>query len=279
MRVLSKAFIGIHRIKYIEKYMYCMKAGLQEGLTYRFQYCMGLVILLIPFAIKNCIWLFAFEGSKEIAGYTVETMLLYNCMMLIVGSLTGTNVNWEIADEIKTGDLSKYLTKPVVHRKYWFSKWTGNRVGQTIYAFGIFLTVFIVCPGGFGTIKCENIAAGLTAFGFAYILNFLIFYNISLLSFRFLEISSFFAAFDLILSFLNGEYLPIDLMPEAWIRICRFLPVSSGAYFVVRTIMGAYSWREFLTKSCIQLSWILLLTFCASYRWKKGIKRYESVGV
>ena len=279
LKALSRVSIKTSKIKSFEKYLCCTKAGLQEMLAYRFQYCMGLFLLLIPFAIKNCIWLLAFRNENEIAGYTFETILLYNCLMLIIGSLISTNAHWEIANEIKSGDLSKYLAKPIHHRNYWFSKQTGSKAGQAAYIFLLSGIVYLACPGVFGKIKFIHILAGSVVFALAYIMNFLIYYNFSLLSFRFLEISSFFAALELILGFLNGEYLPIDLMPEIWVRISRFLPVNTGIYFVVQTIMGTYSWREILCKLCIQSSWILLLWFCASRGWKRGIKKYESVGV
>lgn len=248
-------------------------------LTYRFQYCMGLFLLLIPFAIKNCIWFLAFNSNNEIAGYTSDTILLYNCLMLIIGSLISTNVHWEIANEIKSGDLSKYLAKPINHRNYWFCKWMGNKIGQIVYVILLLGIVYIVCPGVFSSIKLTDIIAGCITFIFAYVINFLIFYNFSLLSFWFLEVASFFAAFELILSFLNGEYLPIDLMPEIWVKISEFLPVNTGIYFVVQTIMGTYSLKEILFKICIQLGWILFLGILASCSWKRGVKKYESVGI
>lgn len=279
LKVLSKIYIRMNEKKNFEKYICCMKAGLQENLTYRFQYCMGLFLLLIPFAIKNCIWFLAFESNKEIAGYTLETMILYNCLILISGSLISTNVHWGIANEIKSGDLSKYLAKPIKHREYWFCKWMGNKIGQSVYVFLIFVIVFVLCPEVFFEIKLTNITMGTMIFVLAYIMNFLIYYNLSLLSFKFLEISSFFAVFDLILSFLNGEYLPIEMMPDVWCRISEFLPFNVGIYFVVHTIMGTYSWREILFRVCTQLCWILLLGIFSSYSWKRGVKKYESVGI
>ena len=256
-----------------------MRAGLQELLTYRFQYFIGLLLLLIPFAIKNCIWLLAFRNNDEIAGYTLDMILRYNYLILIFGALLSTNVHWEIANEIKAGDLSKYLAKPISHRNYWFNKGLGNKIGQLMYVLLLFLAMYVICPNVFREIEFTYIVSGMIAFVLAYIMNFLIFYNFSLLSFRFLEISSFFTALDLLMSFLNGEYLPIDLMPDAWVQISKLLPIHNGIYFVAQTLMGTYSSQEIIFKIGIQIGWITVLVLCASHNWKKGIKLYESVGI
>lgn len=277
--MLSREFIRASSIKRSGKYICCMKAGLQELLTYRSQYFIGLLLLLIPFAVKNCIWMLAFGSNEEIAGYTFDTILQYNYLILIFSALLSTNVHWAIANEIKTGDLSKYLAKPISHQGYWFHKGLGNKIGQSVYVLLLFAMMCLICPGVFSKVELDYIAAGTIAFVFAYIMNFLIFYNFSLLSFRFLEISSFFTALELLMSFLNGEYLPIDLMPDVWVQISKFLPVHNGIYFVVQTFMGSYSGREIVLKMGIQIGWIILLALGASYNWKKGIRLYESAGI
>lgn len=263
----------------IEKYICCMKAGIQEFLAYRIQFLIGLFLLLIPFVIKNAIWKLAFASSKEIANYNLESILLYNYLILVLSTLINTTQHCEIANEIKAGDLSKYLAKPISHIKYWFSKLIGSKVVELIFIFIFSIIIFFTNITIFKNIYYRYLPISVLILILALIINFLLLYNLSMLSFKFLEISSFFTAINLILGFLNGEYLPIDAMPEVWIQISKYLPFNYGIFFLSKTIMGYYNYNEIFQKILIQFFWIAILGIFASYNWKRGIKKYESVGI
>ncbi|PGZ07782.1 ABC transporter permease, partial [Bacillus thuringiensis] len=60
----------------------------------------------------------------------------------------------------------------------------------------------------------------------AAILYYMIYYLISLFSFYFVEISSFFFTVDIVLELLSGSLIPLEFLPTPLNTITQFLPFS-----------------------------------------------------
>ena len=265
----------------IQKYKICIFNNIQASFIYRFQFFSGLFILLIPFIIKICLWKLAFTSNnfEEIRGYTYNEMISYNTFAMVFAYLSTSYFQYNVASEIKDGTLSRYLVKPINHMFYWGSMFIGDKVINFIY-----VLVFIVLSGTFyghsieGHITVYNIPFAIIAVFFSAILNFIIYYVISLLAFWFLDISYFFAAVTFIISVISGEIVPIDVMPVFFERLFSIMPFSYSVYFPVQTLMGKLSIHQILFKLVIQILWIILIALIGKLVWNTGIKKYESVG-
>ena len=265
----------------IEKYRINAMNSIQTSLTYRFQFFSGIFILLIPFVIKLSLWKLAFmpDDTKEIAGYTFNELLVYTIFSMIFSYLNITYFQYNIAFEIKDGSLSRYLVKPVNHMLYWISMLIGDKFINVIY-----VLVFIILAGGIygnnmdGYIAVCNIPFTIVTIILSLILNFLIYYVISLSAFWFLEISYFFSAITFIISILSGELMPIDVMPTFVTRILLFLPFSYSVYFPTQVIMGELAIKDILFRLIIQIVWITVFVLFGRLVWNMGVRKYESVG-
>jgi ABC-2 type transport system permease protein len=236
-------------------------------------------ILIIPFIIKNCLWKLAFasSGTEVIDGYTYNELIIYNIFSMIFAYLNTTYFQYSIATEIKDGLLSRYLVKPINHMLYWLSMLIGDKIIKIIYVL-VFIVFTVTLYGNHFDTMIYNIMITIVVMIFSVILNFMLYYAISLLAFWFLEISSFFAAIAFVISMLSGELIPINVMPILVEKILLFLPFSYSVYFPVQTVMGTLTIQEIMSKLVIQIVWIIAIGLISMFVWKAGVKKYESVG-
>jgi ABC-type uncharacterized transport system permease subunit len=133
-------------------------------------------------------------------------------------------------------------------------------------------------PGALSYINFRVFLLVLVELVCALAIFFFITYNLSLLAFSFVEISSLFAALEFVVGFLSGEYIPLDIFPKVIVRISEFLPFSYGTYFMSKTLMGEYTIKEIIFKLVIAGGWICLLSFLSRVSWNKGLKRFQATG-
>lgn len=265
----------------IEKYKIITFNSVQASLVYRFQFFTGIFILVVPFIIKNCLWKLAFISSTTgmINGYTYNEILVYNIFSMVFSYLNMTYIQYNIALEIKDGMLSRYLVKPIDHQLYWLSMLIGDKIINMVYVL-LFISISGVLLGNKigNSIMTYNILLTIIAVLFSVILNFLLYYVISLLAFWFLEISSFFAAVMFVISILSGEVIPINVMPIFIGKILMVLPFSYSVYFPVQIIMAEVTLHEILLKFVAQFIWIMLISIIGRLVWNRGIRKYSAVG-
>ncbi len=264
----------------LKKYIISFKNSIQQGLTYRASFYSGFFILLVPFFIKISIWKGAFlsSGQDYIQSYSFNDLLLYNALVMVLGYLNQVFFHYEISFEIKNGELSKYLTKPLNYTKYWLSKMLGKKMIELIYSTLFFGVVFILFLSRFLKISILYYFFSIFVIALGVILNFYIYYCISLLTFWFTEVFSLFTAFNFIITFLNGEIIPIDMLPTGFRAIVDVLPFCYAVYFPAQILTTNISIAVIFQKMLYQCLWILLLHIISNFMWKHGIKRYDSIG-
>src|SRR5262245_30987723 len=106
----------------MKKYWHVLNVGIQNNLTYRFNFLARTLFGLIPLTAVLLLWrtVFSEKGSgANVAGYTLPQMISYYLLVAIVDALTAVNEDdWQIAADIKDGNISQFLLKPVDY--LWF---------------------------------------------------------------------------------------------------------------------------------------------------------------
>lgn len=265
----------------VEKYIINLFNSVQTSFTYRFQFFSGMFILIIPFLIKIYLWKCAYmaNGFGEIKGYSYDEIIAYNTFSMLFAYLSTTYFQYNIAFEIKDGTLSRYLVKPINHMSYWMSILIGNKLINTIYVLILILIAGVFWGNNIeGYISLVTMSFTIIAVFFAVILNFLIFYAVSLLAFWFLDVSFFFAAISFVISILSGEIIPINVMPEIIENALLVLPFNYLVYFPVRILLGKLEVWSIVLGIVMQIVWIIVFVLVGRGIWRIGLKKYESVG-
>src|SRR5207253_5877588 len=103
---------------------------------------------LIPLAAVLFLWRAIYAGKDsggEVAGYTLAQMTSYYLLVTIVDALTAVNEDdWQIAGDIKDGNISQFLLKPIDYLTYRLCLFFSGRLTYLAVA-AIPLTIFILC--------------------------------------------------------------------------------------------------------------------------------------
>src|SRR6185295_16447462 len=121
----------------MKKYWHVVNIGIQNTLTYRVNFLFRSLFGLIPLFATISLWRAIFAGKEStVAGYTLASMISYYLVVTIVDALTAVNEDdWQIATDIKDGNISQFLLKPVDYLTYRLCLFGAGRLVYSAMAF------------------------------------------------------------------------------------------------------------------------------------------------
>ncbi|MCX8091751.1 MAG: ABC-2 family transporter protein [Verrucomicrobiae bacterium] len=267
----------------MNKYWHILNIGIQNNLAYRFNFLARTLLGFIPLTALLLLWRTVYAakgGDATVATYTLAEMISYYLLITLVDALTAVNEDdWQIAADIKDGNISQFLLKPVDYLWYRLGLFVAGRVAYVAVAavpllcLVLALRQYFVLPPDAATFACFLVSLVLTA-----LLQFFLSYATAMLAFWVLEVSTFIFilyAFEYIAS---GHLFPLDLLPPALERALFFTPFPYQLYFPVGIYMGKVTGAELAQGLLIQLGWVLAAYAAARWAWARGIRHYAAAG-
>jgi len=267
----------------MKKYWHVIGIGIQNNLTYRVNYLTRTLFSFIPLFAMLSLWRTVYAGKGQgnaLGGYTETQMIFYYMLVAVVDVLTAVNEDdWQIAADIREGNISQFLLKPINYLWYRLCLFFSGRITFIAMA-SVPLAVFILCfrhyfvlPAGAMALFAFPISLFLTA-----LLQFFTSYAMAMLAFWLLEISTLIFilfAFEYVAS---GHLFPLDLLP-AWLQhVLMFTPFPYQLYLPIGIYMGKISGADIPLGLMVQLMWVLLAYGFARFMWARGIKKYAAFG-
>lgn len=267
----------------MRKYWHALNIGIQNNLAYRVNFLARSLFGLIPLLAMIQLWRTIYEGnpgSSTIASLTLAQMISYYLIAQVVDALTAVNEDdWQIAADIKDGNISQFLLKPINYLWYRLCLFFAGRVTYLMVAtvpLALFILWFresFVLPPSWSQLGWFGVSLVLTA-----LLQFFLSYALASLAFWVLEVSTFIFivyAFEYIAS---GHLFPLDILPEAVQRVLFCTPFPYQLYFPVSIYLGKVTGSELWSGLGIQLFWVLAAYGFARLMWARGLKKYSAVG-
>jgi ABC-2 type transport system permease protein len=129
----------------IEKYVSVFNIGLQNTFVYRWNYFLRALFGLIPLAGTVFLWSAVFkERGGGLHGYDYGSMIYYYLLTILVSNLvTPTEDEWQIAADIREGQINALLTKPMSYLAYRFSIFLSGRLVYTFVTLPPIALIFI----------------------------------------------------------------------------------------------------------------------------------------
>jgi ABC-2 type transport system permease protein len=197
-----------------------------------------------------------------------------------VDALTAVNEDdWQIAADIKDGNISQFLLKPIDYLWYRFCLFLSGRLTYLAVA-GLPLAIFILCfheyfvlPADGLTLVLFLVSVALTA-----LLQFFMSYTMAMLAFWVLEVSTFIFILFAFEYLASGHLFPLDILPPSLARVLDFTPFPYQLFFPVSIYMGKTSGVELARGLAIQFAWVIAAYALARFAWNRGIKKYAAAG-
>jgi len=265
------------------KYWHVINIGIQNNLTYRFNFLARTLFGLIPLVAILYVWRTIYESKGAggmVGAYALPEMITYYLLVTIVDALTAVNEDdWQIAADIKDGNISQFLMKPINYLSYRLCLFLSGRLTYVAVAaiplalFIFALRQYFVLPPNWATFGLFLVSTVLTA-----LLQFFVSYALAMLAFWVLEVSTFIFivyAFEYIAS---GHLFPLDILPASVQPVLFFLPFPYQLYFPVSIYMGKITGGQLAAGLGMQLAWVIIAYAIACFAWARGIKKYSAVG-
>lgn len=267
----------------MKKYWHVIGVGIQSNLTYRFNYLTRTLFSFIPLFAMLSLWhtIYASRGAgHELSGYTQAQLIFYYLMVAVVDVFTAVNEDdWQIAADIRDGNISQFLLKPVDYLWYRFCLFCSGRLTFVMMAAAP-LAIFIFCfrdycapPAGGTALAAFLISLALTA-----LLQFFLSYSMAMLAFWILEVSTFIFILFAFEYLASGHLFPLDMLSPPLQHMLAFTPFPSMLYTPIGIYMGRISGSGALGALLMQLLWVLAAYAFARFMWHRGIKHYSAVG-
>jgi ABC-2 type transport system permease protein len=267
----------------VKKYRHVINIGIQNNLTYRFNFLARSLFGLIPLIAVLYVWRTIYEGKGPggmVATYTFAQMVSYYLLTTIVDALTAVNEDdWQIAADIKDGNISQFLLKPIDYLWYRLCLFFSGRLTYMAVA-AVPLAIFILCLRQYFVFPPDttHLALFFVSIVLTALLQFFMSYALAMLAFWVLEVSTFIFIVYSFEYIASGHLFPLDILPPALERAIFFTPFPYQLYFPISIYMGKTSGAELAQGLLIQLGWVIAAYLVARFAWRRGIRKYSAAG-
>lgn len=263
----------------MKKYLRIIPAAFQSQIIYRGSMLIRGLRDIVNVAFFILLWSALFKDKANIAGFTFPAMVTYYILVKIIDQLYSYRHAYMIMWDIKNGDLSNYLSKPLNYFFYLMSHQIGRRGARVTTSLFIVLAIFITLPSF--VVFPPNIIY-FVSFLFSATLSWLMVFEIAFLlgalSFWFSETSGLKTATEQLTLVLGGSWVPLNLFPEPISNLADWLPFKYLYFNLVNIYQGKIPANQLATNLSIQLLWIIILGFSSFLVWRKGITKFGAYG-
>src|SRR5205085_1848179 len=131
--------------------------------------------------------------GANVGSYSLSEMISYYLMVTVVDALTAVNEDdWQIAADIKDGNISQFLLKPIDYLWYRLCLFLSGRLTYLAVA-AVPLAIFVFCLKDYFMLPPSWMALGwfLVSTVLTALLQFFMSYTMAMLAFWVLEVSTF----------------------------------------------------------------------------------------
>lgn len=265
----------------LNKYAKIFGVGLQNTLVYRWNFVLRAFFDIVPLVGTVFLWRALFKSrSQPIGGYEFGAMVYYFLLTILASNLvTPTDDEWQIAADIRDGQINALLAKPVDYLGYRISLFLGYRLCYTFFTLPIVFLLF-ACFRSYITLPEHYLTWIFALFSLcmAALLQFFLAYAVAMLAFWILEISTVVFIIFSFEYFLSGHLFPLDLLPE-WLRnVLVWLPFTYELYFPVAIFQEKITGDLVSKGLMIQAGWVIAAWALGRVMWSRGLKRFQAVG-
>lgn len=263
----------------MKKYLRVLTSTWDEMTTYRFNFMMWRLRMVLQLVTVYFLWLTVTPKNGEIFGYSQTLILTYVLGAAFIGSIVLSTRTQEIGENINTGDLSNFLSRPISYFGYWFARDIGDKLFNISFAVGeLVLLYFLLKP----PIFLQTDASVLFLTGLAILLGVFIYFFVGCL----LGMIGFWSPdvwgprflLFIFIGFFSGGMFPLDIFPEWLQTVFLFSPFTYLQFFPMKLYLGSFSPEQIMIGFMIASVWTLILFRLTYFVWLRGLKLYSSQG-
>ncbi|MFB9236810.1 ABC transporter permease [Plantactinospora siamensis] len=246
------------------------------ALTYRGRMALWVLAGTFPL-LTMAVWLTVVAEGGPPQGWTSGDFLSYYAAATVLWNLSGQHVVWEWDADMRSGDLSVRLLRPVHPFHQYAAGDLGHRVLFLVTLVPALVLVALLVPGVDYPMSPVRALAAAAALVLAYVLSLVMAATFALIGFWSTQTSNAWMLWWGLGSFASGWVAPLALMPD-WLRTAALvLPFRATMGFPAELLMGRLDAAQTGYGFAVGLGW--LAGFALLYRvcWRYGVRRYQAV--
>ena len=254
--------------------------GLQDTFVYRWNFLLRSLFSLVPLFATMLLWKTISEAQGNIGTYSFSETIFYFVAVLIVETFASpTEDEWRIAAEIRDGQISAILIKPINYLLYRLSLFVSYRF---LYSLITLPVISVVLWMASDQLRWPVHAHSWFLFGLATVgsalIQFFLAYSLAMLAFWILEVSTIIFLLYSFEYFFSGHVFPLDLLPDTVLALLKWTPFPYELYFPVQILLERINSNELTRGFLMQAVWVCITGLLARHLWTRGVRRYQGVG-
>lgn len=253
-----------------------VRSAVQAATAYRGQMVLWLITGVFPFLLM-AVWLTVVAESGPPAGWTSGDFLAYYVAAAVLWHLSGQHVVWEWDQDMRSGDLSARLLRPLHPFHQYAAGDLGHRLVMLSLLVPALLAAVVLVPGLGYDVDPLRLLLVLAAVALAYLLSLLMASTVALLGFWSTQTTNVWMLWWGLGSFTSGWVAPLALMPGQLRELAQVLPFRSTLGFPVELLTGRLSATATATGFAVGAGWCAVFAVLYVVGWRHGVRRYQAV--
>jgi ABC-2 type transport system permease protein len=260
----------------LRKYWVLLKVNWSLVLEYRAGMLIWVLANTLPL-VMLAVWL-SIADSGPVGNFGAAEFTAYYLALLLVRQMTSVWVAWELDYDIRMGDLSPKLMRPIDPIHNHMALHLADKLFRLCTVVPVIVLAAAVVPGVAYPSDPVTVALFLLSTVFALAIRFMAQYSTGLLSFWITQSLAINEMLYAGMVMFGGVIAPLGLFPPPVARLAEILPFRYMLSLPVEFLLGQLTGTERLAALGIQILW--LVVFFAIYRllWRVGLKHYSAVG-
>jgi ABC-2 type transport system permease protein len=227
--------------------------------------------------ILPAVWLATSGAGQLVAGMTRPQLISYYVASMVLSQFITCHLMWDIAWDIREGDFSSHLLRPINYFRLNLARNFAWRVAKLVLFVPMGVLVFLIYRG-----------VGMTPFhiSFAFVLSVLLAqmlsyvaaFCMSMTALWTTEFMSTLRLYYLPEMFLSGRLIPLSALPAWAMGVSRFTHFKYMIYFPTQMVMGKLSTGEVREGLAMQAAWIVFFWLLAQFIFARGTRQYSGFG-
>jgi len=250
----------------------------QDGIAYRASGLIWVTIDLATAVTMPLVWAAASKNGP-IGGFSSSDFILYYLCMLFLGSFVMSHIMWELAMEIKEGQFSTMLLRPMSFYQLNFFRNLSWRVIRPIL-FAPFFVLLLFAYRGFLTHAEIHLGWEFWAsVAMGHLVSFTFVMMMAMLALFTQEVSSIFELYYIPMLFLSGQLFPIAMLPTWGAKLAKLFPFYFMTGAPTEILIGRITGPAIYQVLGTQALWVAICYVLSKVLWKTGLKHYTGVGM
>lgn len=267
-------------MNFLKKQLAIQRIVFSNVLQYRYVMFFWIGIHIITFLTIYYLWQSIFTDTALSIPFTLPEIVTYYVIAGLIHQITTSYFEYEMSRDVRMGTLNNFLLKPFSYVGLNILRNFGWHSLQGII--GVFLYVIVVLsldaeivvhtdPNSIILMLIMILLAGVFYIGISFLLG--------TFALWFIDAESFYNLKDMFVLLLSGFFVPINLFPESAQALFSWLPFQYTIYFPIQIYLGNVENAEIIKGIAVLAIWTVILWIGSIALWKKGLTRYEGVGI